>query len=105
MSQQSPSGTPHGNYNQRNPYPPLGNGDRNKPLRPVFSKQAISGFVIACISMFFFGFAAIVAVFFCVRALREIRTGAARGRGLAIAGIIVGSLSFVFYILNMFIRV
>lgn len=105
MSQQFPSGAPHSNYNQPNPYPPKGKGDVDKPLRPRFSKQAITGFVIACISMFFFGFAAIIAVFSCVRALGEIRTGAARGRGLAIAGIIVGSLSFVFYILNMFIRV
>lgn len=105
MSQQPPSGAPDESYSQPSPYAPMDNGEFGQPLPPAFSKQAISGFAIACISVFFFGFAAVIAVFLCVRALGETRAGATRGRGLAIVGIIVGSLSFVFYILNLFIRV
>ncbi|POH57659.1 DUF4190 domain-containing protein [Arthrobacter glacialis] len=92
MSQQKPSSSP------------VSNGGVKQPLRPAFSKQAIAGFVVACISMAIFGFIAVAAVFLCVRALGEIRAGVVRGRGLAIAGIAVGVVSFAFYVVNMFMQ-
>ncbi|MHA7270262.1 DUF4190 domain-containing protein [Arthrobacter sp. HLT1-20] len=104
MNPQSTSSSPDESYSHAVQHPPVDHKEFEQPLRPAFSKQAISGFIVACISMLVFGFMSIVGVYFCVRALREVRSGAARGRGLAIAGITVGSLSFVLYVANMFIR-
>ncbi|MDQ1608087.1 MAG: hypothetical protein QOE16_819 [Microbacteriaceae bacterium] len=74
------------------------------PARLPFSKWTIWGFVLACISLFVFGFLGAIGVVLSARGFRDARRGIVRGRGLAIAGIIVGLVGFVFYAINFIIR-
>lgn len=66
-----------------------------------FSKQAIWGFVIACVTLFIFGFLGIAAAALSANAFREASRGHVRGKGLAIAGMIIGTLSFVLNIVRI----
>ena len=104
MSQQPLSNAPGDEYFSPGPYLPPGHGGLGAPQRPPMSKIAVWGFVIACVSLFVFGFIGLVGMFLGGRGLRAIRTGRARGRGLAIAGIAIGAASFIFYLVAMFIR-
>ena len=66
--------------------------------RPLpFSQQAIWGFVISCVSLFVFGFIGAIGAVISSRGFRAARLGQARGRGLAIAGMIIGTVGFLFY--------
>lgn len=67
------------------------------PARPPFSQLAIWGFVVSCISLLVFGFIGVLGAVLSSYALRGIRAGRARGRGLAIAGWIIGALGFLYY--------
>ena len=104
MSELPPSNTPDEYFNQPAPYLPPDLGGMGAPLRPPFSKQAISGFVVACISLFIFGFMGVIGAVLCLRGLREVRRGQARGRRLAIAGAAIGVLGFIFYLVSLFVR-
>ncbi|MGA7206533.1 MAG: DUF4190 domain-containing protein [Specibacter sp.] len=73
-------------------------------VRPPLSKMAIYGFVICCVSVAIFGFMSIIGVVLCARGLRESRAGTARGAGLAIAGMVIGVLSFIFYVSHILMR-
>jgi hypothetical protein len=68
-----------------------------------FSQPAIWGFVISCVSLFVFGFIGALGAMIAARGLRAVRLGQARGGGLAIAGMIVGAIGFLFYAV-IFIR-
>ncbi|QNE37198.1 DUF4190 domain-containing protein [Leifsonia shinshuensis] len=70
-----------------------------RPVAPPlpFSQQAIWGFVISCVSLFVFGFLGLLGVLLASRGFRAASQGRARGRGLAIAGMIVGTVGFLFY--------
>ncbi|MEF2976142.1 DUF4190 domain-containing protein [Subtercola sp. YIM 133946] len=72
--------------------------------RPPFSGMAIAGFAISCVSLFIFGFLGIVGLLLSVAALRRIRTGVARGRGLAIAGLVIGAVAAIFYLVGLLLR-
>jgi amino acid transporter len=74
------------------------------PGRLPFSKWTIWGFVLACISLFVFGFLGAIGVVLSARGFRDARRGIVRGRGLAIAGIIIGLVGFAFYAINFIIR-
>lgn len=63
-----------------------------------FSQQAIWGFVISCVSVFVFGFIGVLGVVLASRGFRATTQGRARGRGLAIAGMIIGTIGFLFYV-------
>lgn len=76
----------------------------NGQTRPRFSQLAIWGFVISCVSLFVFGFIGVLGVALSARAFRAARTGLVRGRGLAIAGMIVGTLGFLYYAIATIIR-
>lgn len=66
--------------------------------RPLpFSQLAIWGFVISCVSLFVFGFIGVIGVVLSSRGFRAATHGQARGRGLAIAGMIIGTAGFLFY--------
>lgn len=104
MSDRSPSNAPGEEYFNPGAYIPAGHDGPGAPQRPPLSKMAISGFVIACISLIVFGFLGVVGMLLCGRGLREVRTGRARGRGLAIAGVVIGAVAFTFYLVNMFVR-
>jgi hypothetical protein len=65
-----------------------------------FSKLAIAGFVISCVSIFVFGVIGAVGVTLSARGFRDARRGVARGRGLAIAGMIIGTIGFLYYVVN-----
>jgi len=67
------------------------------PERPPFSKAAIWGFIISCISLIVFGFIGVLGVVISARGFRAARQGAARGRALAIAGMILGTIGFLYY--------
>jgi len=83
---------------------PAGYGGMGAPARPPFSKRAIAGFVLACVSVFYLGAMGSLGAILCINSLTEIRGGRARGRGLAIAGIVVGLVSFILYGINFFVR-
>ncbi|MFI5086347.1 MAG: DUF4190 domain-containing protein [Actinomycetales bacterium] len=104
MSQQPPSNPPGESFNRPVPYLPPDYAGAGAQPRPPFSRQAIAGFVISCVSVFIFGFMGLVGAFMCLRSLRDVRTGRARGRGLAIAGAIIGVLSFALYVVSLFLR-
>jgi amino acid transporter len=74
------------------------------PARLPFSKWTIYGFVLACISLVVFGFLGAIGVILSARGFRDSRRGIVRGRGLAIAGIIIGFLGFVFYAIGVIMR-
>ena len=71
-------------------------------MRPPFNKMAVWGFVLACVGLIVFGFVGALATALCGRALRTIRRTGARGRGLAIAGMCIGLVDFVFYVIARF---
>jgi hypothetical protein len=84
------------------PPPPLSAAE-TQPRRLPFSQLAIWGFVISCLSLFIFGIIGVLGVALSARGFRAARMGTARGRGLAIAGMIIGALGFLFYAINFFI--
>lgn len=82
-------------------YPPP--SPREPIAQPLpFSKQAIWGFVISCVSLLVFGFIGVIGVVLSSRGLTAARQGRARGRGLAIAGMIIGAIGFLFYAVVFF---
>jgi hypothetical protein len=75
------------------PFPPAAEA---APALP-FSKLAIAGFVVSCISIFVFGWLGALGAILSSRAYSAARRGQVRGRGLALAGFIVGVVGFVLY--------
>lgn len=65
-----------------------------------FSKAAIWGFILSCVSIFVFGFVGALGASISARGFRAARMGTARGRGLAIAGMIIGTVGFLYYAIN-----
>lgn len=66
-------------------------------LRPPFSKAAIAGFVLGCIGLFVFAFIGPLATAISRVGLNHTKKRGLRGRGLAIAGMIIGVADFAFY--------
>lgn len=73
--------------------------------RPPFSRFAIWGFVVSCVSLLIFGFIGILGVVLSAKAFSDARRGTVRGRGLAIAGMIVGALGFIFYAVGLLLTI
>lgn len=71
--------------------------------RPSFSKQAIAGFAVSCIALFVFGFLGILGFVLSMRGLRATRDIGLRGRGLAIAGVIIGLIDFLYWAFSVFV--
>jgi len=69
-----------------------------------FSKAAVWGFAISCLSIFVFGVIGALGAAISARAFRAARSGAVRGRGLAIAGMIIGTIGFLFYAVAFIVR-
>ena len=65
--------------------------------RPPFSQLAIWGFVISCLSLFVFGFIGAMGAALSGRDFRAAAQGRARGKGLALAGMIIGAAGFLFW--------
>lgn len=84
------------------PLPP--EDDASSPARLPFSQMAIWGFVLSCVSIFVFGIIGALGVALSGRGLRAVRQGTARGRGLAIAGMIIGAVGFLYYVISFIIR-
>jgi len=74
------------------------------PGQLPFSKSAIWGFVISCVSVFVFGFLGSLGVVLSRRGFQAARLGTARGRGLAIAGMIIGMAGFLYYVINFIVH-
>lgn len=73
-------------------------GTAAQPVRrPPFSQLAIWGFVISCLSLFVFGFIGALGAALSGRGFRAAAQGRARGKGLAIAGMIIGTAGFLFW--------
>ena len=87
---------------------PAAEGRRIEPAVPPgrlpFSKSAIWGFVISCMSFFVFGFLGSLGVVLSARGFRAARLRTARGRGLAIAGMIIGMVGFLYYAINFIVH-
>jgi hypothetical protein len=66
--------------------------------RLPFSQLAIWGFVISCVSLFVFGFIGVLGAGLSGRGFRAAAQGRARGKGLAIAGMIIGAAGFLFWV-------
>ena len=65
--------------------------------RLPFSKAAIWGFALSCLSLLVFGFVGALGASISARGFHAARRGTARGRGLAIAGMILGTVGFLYY--------
>jgi len=81
------------------------------PLRPAppsqrlpFSQAAVWGFVLSCVSIFIFGFVGALGAAISARGFKAARTDTARGRGLAIAGMIIGTAGFLYYAVNFVVH-
>ena len=74
------------------------------PERPPFSRMAIWGFVLSCVSIIVFGFVGALGVGLSGRGFRAAQRGIVRGRGLAIAGMIIGTVGFLFYAVSFIVR-
>ncbi|MHC6222091.1 DUF4190 domain-containing protein [Arthrobacter sp. MMS24-S77] len=87
-----PSETPQ----MRNPQGPT-------QVRPPFSKAAITGFIISCVGLFVFAMAGPLGTAISGIGFRRAREHGLRGRGLAIAGMVIGIVDFAFYLLVRFL--
>ncbi|MFH5878570.1 DUF4190 domain-containing protein [Arthrobacter sp. NA-172] len=83
--------------------PQIPNPHAPATARAPFSKAAIAGFVISCVGLIVFAAAGLLGAVISVVSLRRIRERGLRGRGLAIAGLIIGVLDFVFYLTAQFL--
>lgn len=69
-----------------------------QPIRRLpFSQLAIWGFVISWVSLSVFGFIGALGAALCGRGFRAAAQGRARGKGLAIAGMVIGAAGFLFW--------
>ncbi|WP_427170224.1 DUF4190 domain-containing protein [Arthrobacter sp. 92] len=71
--------------------------------RPPFSKTAVAGFIISCVGLVVFAMAGPLGAALSGTGLRRIRERGLRGRGLAIAGIIIGVVDFASYLVVRFL--
>ena len=71
--------------------------------RPPFSKAAIAGFIISCVGLFVFAMLGPLGAAISGFGLRRAKEQGLRGRGLAIAGIIIGAADFAFYLAARFL--
>ncbi|WP_171814453.1 DUF4190 domain-containing protein [Arthrobacter dokdonensis] len=99
-----PSNAPGEEYFYPGVYVPMGQEGTRVTARPPLSRTAIAGLVVACVSLVVLGFLGVLGMILGVMGLREIRSGRARGRGLAVAGMAVGAVAFIFYLVNLFVR-
>jgi len=67
------------------------------PRRLPFSQLTIWGLVISCASLFVFGFIGALGAAISGQGFRAAAQGRARGKGLALAGIIIGAAGFVYW--------
>ena len=74
------------------------------PTRLPFSRLAIWGFVLSCVSIFVFGFIGALGAILSSRGFRAARQGTVRGRGLAIAGMIIGLIGFLYYAIILIVH-
>jgi hypothetical protein len=72
--------------------------------RLPFSQAAVWGFVLSCVSIFILGFVGALGAAISARGFRAARQGTARGRGLAIAGMIIGAAGFLYYAVNFIVH-
>ncbi|MGO4230003.1 DUF4190 domain-containing protein [Arthrobacter sp. YAF34] len=70
---------------------------------PPFSKAAIAGFVLGCAGLVVFAFVGPLATVISRVGLRHTRERGLRGRGLAIAGMILGVADFAFYLISRYV--
>jgi len=65
--------------------------------RPPFSRLVIWGFVISCVSLFVFGFIGAMGAVISAQGFRAAARGRVRGKGLGIAGFVIGTAGFVYW--------
>ncbi|OOP62793.1 hypothetical protein BMF89_07895 [Arthrobacter sp. SRS-W-1-2016] len=87
-----PSGAPQVPH----PYAPV-------QKRAPFSKAAIAGFIISCVGLFVFAMVGPLGTALSGIGLRRARDRGLRGRGLAIAGMIIGIADFAFYLVARYL--
>ncbi|ALE07599.1 hypothetical protein AL755_05890 [Arthrobacter sp. ERGS1:01] len=71
--------------------------------RAPFSKAAIAGFIVGIVGLIVFAMAGPLATALSGIGFRNARDKGLRGRGLAIAGMILGVVDFAFYIVARFL--
>ncbi|WP_427018749.1 DUF4190 domain-containing protein [Pseudarthrobacter sp. P1] len=79
-----------------NPYTPV-------QARAPFSKAAIAGFIISCVGLFVFAVAGPLGTAISGIGFRRATDRGLRGRGLAIAGMILGVVDFAFYLVARYL--
>jgi len=52
-----------------------------------------------------FGFLGVIGAMLSANGFRAARRGTARGRGLAIAGMIIGTVGFLYYAITVIVRI
>lgn len=85
-----PARTPH------LPSGPEASAPEPAPRLP-FSQLAIWGLVISCVSLFVFGFLGMVGAIISAQGARAAMRGRARGKGLGLAGFVIGAVAFLFW--------
>lgn len=82
------------NYNNTNN---ISNSVNNNSVKPKTSKNAICSLVFAIVSLFIFWWLSLAAISTGIVALREIKVKNEKGKGLAIAGIVIGVICELLY--------
>lgn len=78
---------------------------KNKDNKEKYNKNSIIGFVLSILSIFGLGLAGLVGFILGIVALTQIKHTSEKGKGLAIAAIIIGFIwSFVTSILKQLVQ-
>ena len=80
--------------------PVFSSANEDVAKRLPISKLVIWGFVVSLISLIVFGVLGALGVILARQGLQAIKAGTSRGRGLAIAAIVMGLVALAFYAFN-----
>lgn len=84
------------NFNSNN-YNNSSNSVNSNAVEPKTSKNAICSLVFAVVSLFIFWWLSLAAISTGIVALREIKVKKEKGKGMAIAGIVIGIIGEILY--------
>jgi hypothetical protein len=92
------------------PEPPVylsnyaGDESLTRPSSGGWMYEAIAGFIVSLVGLLLYPFIlGIVAVVLGIVSLRKFKQMQQRGKGLAIAGIVIGAVDLIYYALSLFV--
>ena len=90
------------NQNQINPNP--NNMNNTNTEQPKTNKNAIYAIAFSCVSIVIFWWLSYAGIASGILALKEIKKNNEKGKGLAIAGIVIGVIGNILYFYFMFTK-